>query len=477
MPPAPSNPTRRSLRERSPTAELLFIAAPTIITMVSYPMKQFVDAWMVSMLGQNQLAAQGNGSIAAFLPISFFFGLASVVNTFVAQHLGAGRPERGPAYAWNALWLGAFGWIAMLVFAAFIGPIFRTLGHDPMIERLETDYSRILLAGAIFTVGARTMSYFFYGVHRPMIVMAATIIGNLVNLGLDYILIFGKFGAPALGVHGAALATVFGGLIEFAIPMALFLGPTFHRAYRTRSAWRFSPYHVKSLLRLGWAGAVQWVNELGCWAVFMTVLVGRFGPAENAAGWVALRYMQLSFMPAVGMSIAVTAVVGRRIGMGDLAGAERRAWLGMRLAMMYMGALAVGFVIFRDQAVRLFISEQTPPEQIDTMLIVGRRVMIVAAVFQVFDAMAIVLMGGLRGAGDTIWPGVVSAIEAWGLIVVGGLLAAELAPQWGSLGPWIAAGVYIIAMGLTMLFRFTLGPWRSIRLFEDAPPPISAPSL
>ena len=449
-------------------ADLLAVAGPTIITMVSYPLKQFIDAWMVGMLGAEYLAAQGNGSIAAFLPISFFFGLSGVVNTYVAQHLGAGHPEKGPAYAWNALWLCAIGWIGMVVFALFVGPIFRSLGHTPTVTRLEIQYAHILLAGAFFTMAARSMSYFFYGVHRPRVVMVATIIGNLVNLALDYALIFGHFGFPALGIVGAGIATVIGGVVEFSIPMIVFLGPRFNRDFGARSAWRFSRKHVREIVGLGWPGAVQWVNELTCWAVFMTVLVGQFGAAQNAAGWVVLRYMQLSFMPAVGMSIAVTAVVGRCIGAGDHPGAERRAWLAMRLAMSYMGVFAIMFVVFRTQAIRLFASSAYTPAQVEEMLAIGSKIMVIAAVFQMFDAMAIVLMGALRGAGDTIWPGVVSAIEAWSLIVLAGYVIAKGAPSLGSLGPWIAAGVYIIAMGLTMLARFRFGPWRTIDLLKAA---------
>ncbi len=466
----PTEPTLSTRRERSPTVELMIVAGPTIITMMSYPLKQFIDAWMVGMLGPEHLAAQGNGAVAAFLPISFLFGLNSVVNTWVSQHLGAGNPKKTAAYAWNALWICLFGWAGMMLFAALVAPLFRSLGHTPSVTSMEIDYARILLIGGVFTVAARSMSYFFYGVHRPMTIMVATIIGNLVNLGLDYLLIFGKFGFPELGIHGAGYATVIGGVVEFVIPMCIFLGPAFHRAYETRLNRGLSRRRLQEILKIGWPGALQWVNELACWGIFMTVLVGQFGAAENAAGWVALRYMQLSFMPAVGLSIAVTAVVGRYIGAGDRVRAEQRAWLGMRLAIVYMGILAALFVIFREPAIRFFISDEYSPDEVTELLRVGKRVMILAATFQVFDAMAIVLMAALRGAGDTVWPGVVSAIQAWVIIVLAGWAVTQLAPQLGSIGPWITSAAYIIALGLTMVWRFRFGPWRTIELVNNAAP-------
>lgn len=454
---------------RSASGELLRIAAPTIVTMMSYPLKQFIDAWMVGLLGPDYLAAQGNGAVAAFLPISFSFGLFTVVNTWVAQHLGAGHPEKGAAYAWNALWMCMIGWVGMLAFAAFVGPLFRMLHHAPLITQLETDYARILLAGAFFTMAARAMSHFFYGVHRPVTIMVATIIGNIANLGLDYTLIFGKFGFPALGIRGAGIATVIGGVIEFTIPMIVFLGPAFHRAYRTRIHKRISLERIGEIVRLGWPGAFQWFNEMVCWSIFMTVFIGSFGAEQNAAGWITLRFMQLSFMPAVGMSIAVTAVVGRCIGAGDRASAERRAWIGTGMAMAYMGAFAVLIVIFREAAVNVFISKRYTPEQAEIVRSVGEKLLILAAMFQVFDAMGIVLLGALRGAGDTVWPGVASAMEAWVFIIGGAWLAMRWLPALESIGPWISLAAYIILMGVTMALRFRFGPWRRITLLAPEP--------
>ncbi|RMH25320.1 MAG: MATE family efflux transporter, partial [Planctomycetota bacterium] len=385
--------------ERSPTRELIVIAAPTVLTMISYPLKQFIDAWMVGRLGPEHLAGQGNGAVAAFLPISFFLGLFTVVNTWVAQHLGAGRPRAGAAYAWNTLWLCGIGWVGMALSAVLVEPVFSALDHDPVILESEIAYARLLLLGSFFPIAARGLSHYFYGVHRPTPVLAATIAGNVVNLALDWVLIFGHLGFPALGVEGAAIATIIGGMVEFGIEFTVYLSPAYHRAFGTRAGQRFDRRRVREIWRLGWPGAVAWMNELICWGVFMAVLVGSFGAAHNAAGWIALRYMQLSFMPAVGMSIAVTAVVGRRLGAGDRAGAAARAWAGLRLAMVYMGGFAVVFVVFREPLVRLFLTfsaEPTPQQQ--RVITIGVDLMILAAVFQLFDAVAIVMAGALRGA-------------------------------------------------------------------------------
>jgi len=466
MPPAPTDPHPAA---RSPLGELLAVATPSVVTMISYPLKQFVDARMVAELGPEALAGQGNGAIAAFLIIAFVYGGVTVVNTYVAQHLGAGRPERGAAYAWNGLWLCLFAWLAMLALAAVIGPIFASLGHAEAVLRAETEYARILLGGAFFTVAARALHQFFYGVHRPMTVMVGTIVGNVVNILLDYAMIFGHWGFPAMGVSGAALATVIGSAVEFAIPLAVFLSSKYHAMFATRFGWRLSKARLSEIVRLGWPTGLQYGSEIACWGVFIAVLVGSYGAEQNAAGWIALRYMQLSFMPVLGLSFAVTAVVGRHIGRGDRQTAEHRAMLGVKMGMVYMGLFGLAMVVLRGPMVGFFVGDMYSPAEAQEVMRIGRQVMILAAVFQVFDALGIVLMGALRGAGDTVWPGVVTLVLSWSIIVAGGALLMVAAPGLESLGPWIAAAVYIIALGVAMWRRFKAGPWRSIELMEREP--------
>ncbi len=122
---------------------------------------------------------------------------------------------------------------------------------------------------------------------------------------------------------GAAVGTVIGTAVEFAIPMAVFLSPAVNRRYRTRAAWRPSPAHLKDLLRIGWPGGLMFGNEMICWGIFMVYLVGMFGPEHSTAGWIAHQWMALSFMPAVGISVATTAIVAE-IAVG--AGVPRAAW-------------------------------------------------------------------------------------------------------------------------------------------------------
>lgn len=466
-PPAP--PSATPAPDPRPIAELLRVAGPTVATMTSYTLMQFVDKWLVSRIGPDPVyvGAQGNGGLCAWVPISIAMGLLTVINTYVSQNMGAGKPERGPAYAWNGLWIAAAFWAVLLLpYGVLLPTLFHASGMDPEQARLGAAYGQILVFGSILTMWTRAVSQFFYGMHRAGVVMVAGITANLVNLGLNYVLIFGKLGVPALGVRGSAIGTVIATAVELTIPMAVFLGPRLNGLYKTRAAWRLSWPHTRDLFRIGWPAGLMFGNEMICWGYFMVYLVSHFGKEHATAGWIAHQYMSLSFMPAVGISVACTAVVGKYMGMGRPDLAERRAWLALRLAMVYMIACGAAFVLFRHSLIRLFIESDTPPATADRVVALGSMFLIATAAFQAFDAMAMTISGALRGAGDTVVPGLATVVLSWGIIVGGGTATVHLFPGLASLGPWIAAASYIIALSLILVGRFLTGHWKSRQLIK-----------
>ena len=470
---------------RHPLAEVWSLAWPTIITMVSYTVMQFVDKLMVGQIGPLELTAQGNGGIWAFAPLAFAMGALVVVNTYVSQHMGARRPERVARYLWGGLYISLVVWVLVLIPWAVILPWFfehvvhaghRIENMDRLIE-LESEYGQILLLGGLFTIGARSVHQFFFGIMRPKVVTISVIIGNLVNVVLNYLLIFGEEGLPAvglsgvpgipaLGVHGAAIGTAAGVFVEMLIPFLVFLGPRCHRAFGSRTSWRPHWGTIKELIRLGWPGSLVSGNEIVCWSIFMTALVGLFGTESMAAGWIVLGYMHLSFMPAVAISFAANTLVGNSIGAGTPDLAVTRARWSAGLSVFIMSACAVLFVVFREPMVELFIAGDVGPEESASILRIGVQLMVVMAVCQAMDALGITYSGALRGAGDVIWPGVFIAISSWVLIIGLGYGLAVLVPEWGAVGPWIGAVAYIIVVGIGMVWRFERGAWRSIDIMS-----------
>lgn len=500
-------------RTRSPLGELLVLAAPTIATMTSFTVMQFIDKLMVARIGPDPVyvGAQGNGGLAAFVPIAAMMGLITVINTYVSQNLGAGRPDRAPAYAWNGVWMSVAFWLLVLIPFSFVLPtLFRLIRETPQSteqltalvhrDQLAAEYGRILLLGSVITMACRGISQYFYGMHRPMIVLIAGLAGNITNLVANSFFIYGpdapaaignatlngwfawtsgvceSLGIPAFGVAGAAIGTVIGTTVELAIPMIVFVSPAFNRRYGTlaRGVWKPSRRHIRDIFRIGWPGAVMFGSEMICWSFFMVYLVGGFGPRHSTAGWIAHQWMSLSFMPAVGLSVAITATVGKCLGMKRPDLAAHRAWLGVGLSVTYMTLCGVVFVVFRREMVGLFIQPDTAPADAELILTMGSRFLIAVAAFQFFDGLVMSLSGALRGAGDTRWVGVVTVVLAWSVIVLGGLGLVTYFPKLGSLGPWIAAAAYITLLALATLWRWSSGRWQHIRLIDhesaDAPP-------
>lgn len=485
--------------------EMLAIAAPVVATMTSYTLMQFVDKLMVSRLDSDPVwvGAQGNGGLAAWIPISVIMGFVTVINTFVSQNLGAGTPRRGSAYAWAGMWMSVAYWAAVLVPIALALPWILSLARGAGLsgeelaravrrDELGASYGRILLLGAVLTLACRALSQFFYGMHKAGVVLIATVAGNVTNLVLNGLFVFGPtppaptghawidgcfsacaavsrtLGIPRLELDGAAIGTVIGTGVELLIPVLVFASAKYRREFHTLSAWRPSVAHMKDLFRIGWAPSLMFGNEMICWGFFMVHLVGQFGTLHSTAGWIAHQWMSLSFMPAVGISVAITAMVGKQLGAGKPAEASRRAWIGLMVAAGYMSLCGVAFLVFRRQLVEVFVQNGTLPAERAEIVSLGATFIVAAACFQLFDGVAMSVMGALKGAGDTKFPGLVTLGLSWTLIVGGGMAMVKWMPQLGSLGPWVASAAYIITLSCVLFTRFVSGGWKKRKLLEES---------
>jgi len=452
--------------------ELLSLSWPASLTMLNATLIRFVDGLMVSRVGHEPFAAQMVAGMWAFVIEGFMVGTLTVVNTYVSQNIGAGNLHRTSRYAWAGLFL-AWGFAAVfapLIFAA--RPLFTMLqSESETLVALEMLYFRYMILSIGLTLSARVLEQFFYGIHRPRVVLTVSIVANAVNVAGNYVLIFGKFGLPAMGLEGAAIGSVISWGVQVALLMGIFFSPAMHRRFSTFTLRGLRLRYVGQLLSVGWPAGVQLFNDIFSWSVFISVLVGRvFGQAHLAASTIAMRYTGLSFMPAVGIGVATTALVGRYIGAGRPDLARKRAHVGVLAAMAYMGICGLIFFLFRYPLVSLLVktpaagSPVAEARVVEEILRIGARVMICAAVFQLFDAVGIVFVGALRGAGDTRWPMFLTIALSWGLIVLGGGAFALLAPNLGSVGPWIAASIYVIVLSLLLTWRFESGAWRRIDL-------------
>lgn len=437
------------------------MSGPIILGSLSFAVMEFIDRVMVNKLGTEALAAVGSASIWSYTVSTLLLGIVGCVGTFVAQCLGRGEPRRCGRYAWQGLYLSVIAGFIAVAFYPVAPYLFNLMGHEPSVTRLELDYFQVRLFSYLPLAFVTTLAAFFQASGYPVVPMVMAILGTLMNVVLNYMFIFGNWGAPALGIAGAAWATNASMYLQFLLLFAVFLSPTFHRHFGTRDSMAFDRPMATELVRIGLPAGGMMFLDVANWSIFISFVVGRLGAVPLAANNVAISFMQLSFIPAFALNQGVSAIVGQWIGRGNFERAKNRTYTALRMAMVYMVGLGVFFAIFGQELIAIVFA----PEE-EMVRIVGHQLLIVAAVFQIFDAICIVMGGALRGAGDTRWMLMITFVSAY-LVFIPSATAFAFHFQGGALGAWIGAACYIAVLSFFMWGRFRGERWREINIFSE----------
>jgi MATE family multidrug resistance protein len=457
----------RAAADETSLRYMLHLAAPMVVTTLSFTIMQFVDRFMVSRLGTNALAAILPAGYVSFLPSGLVIGAMTSLNTFVSQSLGRGDRKACANYYWQAMYLGLVYFVVVLAVMWPTAPwIFKMMGQPPAVIEMEVIYLRIILYAHILAVVNWSSGQFFMGIHRPIITMCASLCGQTVNIIANYVLIFGKLGFPAMGIAGAGWGTFIGISVAAGINMAVFLSARINSAFESRRSMAVDFSKIADLLKVGLPAGFGLMVNVAFWGVILVGLVGRFGTEALAATSAVLAFTSLSIMPVVGIGTALTAAVGKTIGHGKKDLALKQTSVCLRVSMVYMGIVGICFFLFRNYLMAFWAVD---PATDKAMIDVGSNILICAAVYQVFHAARTIYTGALRGAGDTIWLAVVSGIGAVLILWLGGALMAALFPSLGALGPWIAATVSIISVAWANRWRFKSKRWMNIDLFKRKP--------
>ncbi|MGD2095383.1 MAG: MATE family efflux transporter [Phycisphaerales bacterium] len=439
---------------------MLKLAAPMIVSTISFTIMQFVDRFMVSRLGTDALAAIMPAGFVSFVPGGFAMGALGSLNTFVSQNLGRGQKRDCSNYFWQAVYMG-FTYFVVIAFLVWpVAPrIFKIMGHEPDVVELEVIYLRIMLLAHLPIAFSWSSNQFFMGIHKPIVTMFATLTGQTVNIFANYILIFGKLGFPAMGIAGAGWGTFIGVSISAAVSMSVYLSAGINSAFMSRRTLNIDFSKMYDLLKIGFPAGIGLMVNVAFWGVILFGLIGRFGTEALAATSAALAYTNISVMPVVGLSTALTAAVGKSIGRGRKKLAIKQTRTCLRVALTYMGLVGICFYLFRN-TLMVFWSYDSE------VIKVGVNILICAAIYQVFHASRVIYGGALRGAGDTVWLAIISGIGAVLILGLGGWLTARFFPSLGAIGPWSAATVSIIAVGIANRWRFKSKKWMDIDLFK-----------
>jgi MATE family multidrug resistance protein len=440
---------------RGGVREVAVLAGPLVLTQILMTAMGVVDSAIVGRLGAAELGAVGLGGIWVWTLTCFFVGTSTGVQTFVAQRHGAGRP--GDCGTWS--WQGLASVVPLAGLAGcgvffFADTLIEALAPTESIGPLATGYMRTRAFGMMGITAASSLSAFFRGIGDTRTPLIATLIANVANLFLDLGLVYGWYGMPKLGVAGAGLATSISEWIYFGAVAYVFLLPSIKARFNTHFH-RPNFQEIKRLWHTGIPIGGQWTIEMLSFAVF-TMLVARMGAAPMAASHAFIQLMSLSFMQAVGISIATTTLVGRYIGAGQLEFVTKSLRSSMLLGSLLAAFIAAIFVLIPTTLLGIFSSDPK-------VLIYGGPLLVVGAFYQFFDAIAIVSDGALRGAGDTRWPFVARCLISWLVFLpLAYLFAVPIG--WGLTGAWIGGLISMVILTLFLVFRFRSGAWRKIRI-------------
>ena len=411
---------------------------------------------MVSQLGTDAQAAITPAGILLFVFIAFSNGLFTACNTLTSQALGRKDTRHCASYAWQSLYLS-------IVFTVVISPLyflapsyFHWLGHDPVVQEYEIQYVQICLLGLFPMVAAKALTSFANGLHKPKIGFVAMFVGNVFNVIGNYALIFGNWGFPEMGIAGAAYATIAAAALQFLIIFLWFLSPAINRLYQTQKNYRFDFLRIREILKLGTPTGFQSCVEIFGFMVFCHYLVGQFDKYQLAAANTCFKLLEVAFMPAIGLSVALTAAVGKAIGEGNIPLAKQNTRCAIRIALLHMGLVSCFYMTFRHEMGSWFNAGDPEVHQWVA------KMLIFCTVFQLFDALGIIYNGALRGAGDTLVPAIIQSSLAIFVTIGFGFWITWMFPEWESNGPWIAITLYIVLLGVFLGARWRKGKWVKI---------------
>jgi MATE family multidrug resistance protein len=425
---------------------ITFMATPVVLANLSQTLMGLVDTLMVGRLGEAPLAAVGVATLLFSALVMSVKHADVAAQTLTAQRVGAGRDgEVGAVLATAVTVVLAVGLVLMLVGLIWPDFLMRLVSTDPEVRRLGVGYLRYRYASALPLLLFFLVKAMFDGIGWTRIGMGVGIGMNLLNAGLNYLLIFGKLGLPVMGVSGAALASTISSVAAAGVILIFALRTPVRRRFRILARSNFHTDLVRPFISLGWPPAVQTLGNILALLIFFFIL-GRISTLAVAAGNVVFRIMALSFMPGIGVSIAVQTLVGQSLGRGDIRGARRATWGGVGLSVLFMGAFGVAFVAAPEFFLRLFSSS-------DDLIAAGRPALRILGAVQVIDAVGLTLAGALRGAGATRVVMIVDIISGFGLlppltylfgvVLEGGLMGAFLA---------VLTWFTLYAVGMTWLY-------------------------
>ena len=433
-------------REEAPA--LLKLAGPIIVNNLSIAGMQFADAVMAGRLGAESLAAVAVGASVWFFGFAMCLGVLMAISPIAARHFGAGNPELIGRYTRQGMYLGIGFGLILIVLAHFtVQPLLLAVGIDEGFREMTVGYVLAIIPGAPAIFMFLALRFTTEGIGHTRPIMYTSLLSLVCNVFLNYVLMFGHFGAPAMGVVGCGLASA---ITMWIISLTLALYMMFNSHYRPLKIFSkiapLRPTELREIVTLGVPIAITITAEAGLFNA-VSILMGTRGAAIAAAHQIAINFAATMFMIPLALSSAITIRVGHALGAGNSRAARFSGALGILMCAMFMTVSATFLLIFRDAVVTLYTNDTSVTS-------IAISLLLMAAIFQVGDGVQIGAAGALRGYKDTRMPMAINIFAYWVLSFPLAYMAAvtfKSPPSyvWGG----FVIGLSVAAVLLTWRYR------------------------
>jgi len=419
------------------------LAWPVVLSEIGWMMMGVVDTIMVGRVSPEAIGGVSIGSVLHFTVAVFGMGVLLGLDTLVSQAFGGRRLDECHAWLLHGVYL-SFGLLVPLTLLLLLFfPLLPTWGIHPAVLREAIPYLKAVNWGLLPLLLFCSCRRYLQAMNQVKPILFAMISANLMNAFGNWVLIFGKLGALAMGAEGAGWSTTLSRIYMMAV---LLVAIVWHERSTRTGLWRtplkLELVRIWRLLRLGCPAAIQITLEVGVFAA-ATALAGRLIPVALAAHQIAMQIASLTFMVPLGMASAGAVRVGQALGRHDPEAAEHSGWMALVLGAGFMGLAGLGLLLMPRVIMRIFTVD-------DSVITLGASLLLLAAVFQLFDGIQVVATGILRGTGDTRTPMVCNFIGHWLIGLPVGYVFCFLM-GWGVFGLWIGLSAGLILVGLVLL--------------------------
>ena len=442
---------KTALTNRQHARAILVLGLPLVGSHLAQFAVQMTDTIMLGWYDVSALAALVLGGTFFFVTFIMGSGFALAVMPVVAAAAASGETAQVRRVTRMALWLSLiFGVLVMPVFI-FAEPLLLAIGQDAQIAAMAGTYLAIAGWGLIPALLVMVLRSYLAGLERTQIVLWIIVVAAVLNGVLNYALIFGNWGAPELGIRGAAIASVVLQVVSLVALVAYAALVTPEHALFQR-LWRPDWEAFRSIFALGWPIGLTMLAEVGLFSA-TAIMMGWIGTIQLAAHGIAIQLASLSFLIHLGLANAATIRAGQALGRGDEAELRRGALVVIAISVAIALAAVLVFVSIPHLLVGLFIGPQDPARP--AVLAAGVALLYVAALFQMADSGQVMALGLLRGLRDTKAPMIFAAVSYW-LIGVPASYVLGFSLGMGGVGIWLGLVIGLLVAWITMMTRF----WR-----------------